>query len=187
MKKILLTLLLLVGFCFCASAQTVYKKYGLITIGEKHVPKYLIGYTDDKVDTLGIVLSIEQAQKVDNSLDLLNLYRNVHTSCDSTVKLLVATIEDYKKVNLVAQQTIRTYEMSVNDLKLQINNLNEQIVVKDSEIRIKASIVKDKDNIINVDKLQIRHLKNQKTGLMVGGVTVTVGLVYILLGHPGIR
>ncbi len=188
MKKILLTLMV-TFLSFMCHSQTFYKSYGVVSIdSNQDIPKYLVGYTDtDRIDTIGIILTVEQAQKIDNDLELLDLYKQVHTNCDSTVKFLIQVVDDYKKMTLLAQQTFKAYELTNKDLKLQIDNLNKQVAIKEKQISTKNDIIKSKDDIIDIDKLQIKHLKQQKTGLMIGGITLGVGLIYMIMGHPGIR
>jgi hypothetical protein len=52
----------------------MYQKYSIAPIDSNElVPKYLIGENGIKKDTLGIVISLKQAQKIDYDYDLLNL------------------------------------------------------------------------------------------------------------------
>lgn len=186
MKKILITMLLSL-FGFISYSQT-YNRYDVISIdNNQNNPRYLVGYSDTKADTIGIVLTIQQAQKIDNDLELLQLYKQVRNNCDSTVNFLVQVVDNYKQMNIVAQQTFKTYESSIAKLKLQIGNLNNQISVKDNQLFIKENIIKNKDLIIELDKKEIKQLKRQKNGLVIGGVSLGAGFIYMLLGHPGIK
>ena len=188
MRKILLTIILSL-FTFVCHSQISYKRYDVVSIdSNQNIPKYLVGYGDTgKSDTIGVVLTIQQAQKIDNDLELLILYRQAHTNCDSTVNFLVQVVEDYKKMNIIAQQTFKAYEATNKDLKSQISNLNQQVAIKEEQLIVKDGFIKDKNSIIDVDKLQITHLKHQKDKLVIGGVAVSAGLIYMILGHPGIR
>ena len=188
MKKVLLTIIISL-FGFICHSQTFYKSYGVVSIdSNQNVPKYLVGYTDSGTsDTIGIVLTIEQAQKIDNDMDLLNIYKQAHSDCDSAINFLVQVVDDYKKMTILAKQTFKAYEATNKDLKLQIDNLNQQVVIEEQQITLKNSQLKDDNSIIDVDKLQITHLKHQKDKLVIGGVAVSAGLIYMILGHPGIR
>lgn len=186
MKKILITILL--SFFGFMSYSQVYNRYDVVSIDSNlNNPRYLVGYTDTKADTIGIVLTIQQAQKIDNDLELLNLYKQVRSNCDSTVNFLVRVVDNYKKMNIVAQQTFKTYESSIANLKLQIGNLNNQIEVKDNQLFFKENIIRNKDLLIELEEKEIKQLKRQKNGLVIGGVSLGVGFIYMLLGHPGIR
>jgi len=190
MKKIVFTvftvLMSLIGFI--SQSQTMYKSYSVVAIDtDQSTPRYLVGNNDNVSDTLGIVITIKQAQKINNDLELFGLYRSMHNDCDSTVNFLVQVVDDYKKLNVLAQQKFKAYDISILNLKKQISNLNDQILVKDNQLFIKENIIRNKDFILDIDKRQIKHLKEQKTGLIIGGVVIGSGFIYMLLGHPGIR
>jgi len=181
MKKILVTILL--ALCSLTSfTQTMYKSYSVVAIDSTvTTPRYLVGNNDNvKSDTLGIVITIKQAQKIDNDLDLLVLYKNMHVDCDSTVSFLVQVVDDYKKLNVLAVAKFKAYEIASLDQKNQIDNLKQQIDIKKGEIVVQKSIISDKDGIIAIDKLQIRHLKREVVGITVGGVVITGTLLYLL-------
>ena len=188
MKKILL-LLSFILLSFSSWSQSVYKEYKVVTVDTNiSVPKFLVGVTtENKEDTLGVVFTIAQAQKIDNDLELLSLYNNMHNDCDSTVNFLVQVVDDYKKMNLVAQARFKGYESEIGDQKNQITNLKQQISIKEGELSIKDKVISDKNSEIKIDEHQIKQLKAQKTGLMIGSITVATGLFYMLIGHPGIR
>jgi hypothetical protein len=181
MKKLLVTLL--IAFCSLTSfSQTMYKSYSVVAIDSNILtPRYLIGVNDNvKPDTLGIVITIKQAQKIDNDLELLTVYRSLHTDCDSTVSFLVQVVDDYKKLNVLAIAKFKAYEISEINLKNQIDNLKQQIDIKKEQIIVKDGIIKDKDAIIDINKLQITRLKRQVTGISIGGVLITGTLLYLL-------
>ena len=188
MKKIITTALILL-MSLCSFSQTMYKSYSVIAIDSNiSVPRYLVGYNDNaKPDTLGIVLTIKQAQKIDNDLELLTLYKNMHTDCDSSVNFLVQVVDDYKHLNVLAQDKFKEYDLAIIDQKNQIDNLKLQMNIKESQLSLKDGIIKDKDDVISIDHKQIVHLQKQKAVLIIGGGTVVVGLIYMLLGHPGIK
>ena len=188
MKKIIITALLAI-LSFNSYSQTVYKNYSVVTVDSNiSVPRYLVGYNDNvRPDTLGIVITIKQAQKIDNDLELLTLYRNMHTDCDSSVSFLIQVVDDYKKLNVLAQLKFKAYESAISDQKNQIDNLKQQISIKEGEIKVRDTQIKDKNDIINIDHIQIRHLQKQKAGLIIGGGSIIAGLVYMLFGHPGIK
>jgi hypothetical protein len=150
------------------------------TIINKNIdlPKYyIIGK-----DTAGVILSIQQAQEVDNSLDLLNLLENDKTSCDST---------------------IAHYVLLYNDAQINIKTLGEDILQKDTAIQIKEekivvlsktndNLVSDlsksdkqsrlKDKIISNQSRSISWLKIERVGISVVGV-VTAGFAYLFGSH----
>ena len=180
MKRILLGLLLI--FSSLTTYSQVYNKYIVQEIDSNIlVPRYLIGVTDTKIDTLGIVITIKQAQKIDNDLELLNMYRIMHIDCDSSISFLVQVVDDYKKSNILAQEKFKAYDIEVADGKKQITNLKSQIsIVNDDLIDLNKQIV-DKNSLIDIDKLQIKHLRRQRNCFIIGGSAITGGLLYLLI------
>lgn len=176
-------------FATLASAQTMYKSYSVVALDSTDTtPRYLVGYNDNvKPDTIGIVLTIKQAQRIDNDLDLLNLYRNMHTDCDSTITFLVRVVDDYKTLNILAQDKYKAYDSALVDTKNQIDNLKQQITINQNQLLVDKSIIVDKNQIISIDKLQIKHLKQQKRAITIGGFVISGSLFYLLIGHPGIK
>lgn len=188
MKKIILSLIL-IG-CTCLSfSQTMYKNYKVAAIDSSElVPRYLIGINDsNKQDTLGIVITLKQAQKIDNDYDLLNIYKSMHINCDSTVNYLVQVVDDYKQLNVLAQQKIRLYETIISDQKKQITNLKSQIVIKTNQITTKDSIILDKGSLLDISKLEIKKYKKQRNKSIELGASISLVLFWLLIGHPGIK
>ena len=179
MKKILACLLAFVIFNTNVYPQTMYKKYEVVAIDTSlNVPRYLIGENDDKKDTLGIVITMNQARKIDNDYDLLQLYRSVHNDCDSTVGFLVQVVKNYKNLDILAQEKFTVYDITVRDQKSQIDNLKSQIDVKKELILSKDLIIAKKDTLIDLNKLQIKHIKKQRNIAYVVSGVVGSALLY---------
>ena len=67
--------------------------------------------------------------------------------CDSTVSFLVQVVNNYKKMDLLAQARFSAYEIDLNDKNKQITNLTSQINIKDGIIAVKDSIIGDDKKI----------------------------------------
>ena len=187
MKKIILTLILSFYSMF-AFSQSLYQKYTIGTIDTAEMtPRYLIGENDSKKDTLGIIITIKQAQKIDNDYEVLALYRNMRTNCDSTVSFLVQVVDNYKKANIVAQQRFKTDSIVIFDTKAQVNNLKSQIIIKDALVATKDSIISNKNGIIDLNKLEIKKYKKQRNRAIEIGSGLSAFLFWLVIGHPGIK
>lgn len=185
--KILLWLLLTFPLTGNSQVTNIYQVYPNDSISTEY-PKYLINTSDSsKIDTIGVVMTVEQAQKIDNDLELLYLYRTMHISCDTSINYLIKVVDDYKHLNFLAEVKFQQYDIVINDQKSQIANLKSQIANKALELNNRDETIVKKDQLIDIDLKQIRHLKRQKTGLIIGGVSVSFGLIYMIIGHPGIK
>ena len=145
---------------------------GIISYGQE-CPRY--------IDDSTIAISVKQAQKIDNDLELLSLYRNMHTNCDSTVGFFLQVVDNYKDMDIIAQQKIVVYDSLTSTQKKQISNLKEQIQIKEDIIAIKDSVIGDKDKIITVDDKQIKQLKREKRIFIIGGAIFNAVLLYLII------
>lgn len=139
-----------------------------------------IEYPRYEVDSLGqqvIVLTIEQAQKLDNNSDLLILLEQYAQKIADYDSICVKTINDKEKV--------------IDLQKIEIKTLKENLAVKDKEIgnlqkRVAEYIVKEtfwseqmklKDETIQIKDKQIRGLKSKMIWGGVGGGVAIIGLI----------
>lgn len=169
MRKILLTLMLI---------------FSVITGYTQSTPRFLL---NDKGDTIGVLISVSQAQKIDNDYELLSLYKGIHSDCDSTVSFLIKVVDDYKRLNVIAEARFKADSVIIFDNKSQIDNLKSQIDIKSKIISIKDSIIGDKNGIIDISKLEIKKYKKQRNRAIEIGSSVSLFLFWLIIGHPGIK
>ena len=163
--KYLFTLLFSLSFIF-ASAQY---KLGYVDTSDK-TPKYLLTQTGD---TVGVVITYKQAQKIDNDLELLQLYKLTNTDCDSIVNNLNETILSYKQTTSLYDKKIKTLDTMLSINKIELFDVNKQL-----ELCLKDSIIKDKDIIIKLDKKDIRKYKIERNVIAITSMAV---LIYVLI------
>lgn len=134
MKKLLILFAFLLSFT--AKAQISYPRYEKDSLGQTVV-----------------VLTVEQAQALDNSTDLLALFRK-----------LDAQLVDYDSVCLkvVAEKDIVIAEQTV-----QINKLKETLQVKSDEIANLQRRLTEKDNKIKNLETELKN-KNEEIDLHLG-------------------
>ena len=113
-------------------------------------------------DTLGIVISIEQAQKIDNDLELLELFKQMGISCDSTISSYVLVVNKYNQKVALLNVKISTLESLNSDQKAMIVNLNQQIENYKQDVADANQIILKKTQIISNDEKEITKLKIQK-------------------------
>ena len=168
--KYLFTLLFSLSFIF-ASAQY---KLGYVDTSDK-TPKYLLTQTGD---TVGVVITYKQAQKIDNDLELLQLYKLTNTDCDSIVNNLNETILSYKQTTSLYDKKIKTLDTMLSINKIELFDVNKQLELCNDKSNLKDSIIKDKDIIIKLDKKDIRKYKIERNVIAITSMAV---LIYVLI------
>ena len=136
-------------------------------------------YPKFQVDSSGIevvVLTIEQAQKLDNDSDLLVLFKNLNKK-----------IGEYDTVCL---KVINDKEVVISSQKMEISELNNLLKLKDSKVVDLQNSIKEYKNGQNEYKSEI-ELKNKiiyekdiqikKTKWRAGGIGVVIGIILGLL------
>ena len=133
MKKIIFTITTILSTFFC-QAQ------------DQDLPRYLV----ENNDTIGIVMSVEQAQSLDNSAELLNLFKQMSINCDmidtiyvqiiNSLEEKVALLEIQKK-DLIKQGQEK--DIVIGQLRSALGNCQknnrlceDQLEIKDEEIKV---------------------------------------------------
>jgi len=133
MKKIIFTITTILSTFFC-QAQ------------DQDLPRYLV----ENNDTIGIVMSVEQAQSLDNSAELLNLFKQMSINCDmidtiyvqiiNSLEEKVALLEIQKK-DLIKQGQEK--DIVIDQLRSALGNCQknnrlceDQLEIKDEEIKV---------------------------------------------------
>lgn len=168
MKKIMMILFCIV-FTISAKSQTFN-----VDSFRHNLPSYYV----QNNDTLGIVISIQQAQKIDNDEELLQLFEKMNVSCDSTIKKYIAVVNEYDKKIAVMEVKISKLETISKEQTTQINNLKSQIINYQIQMDLLHQEIVSKDNIINLQEKQIMKLRFGK-GAGVTGTIVGFGLFII--------
>jgi uncharacterized protein (DUF3084 family) len=150
MKKLIIAFLLTL-FSFSAYSQIDYPRYEKDSLGQTVV-----------------VMTIEQAQKLDNNTDLLALFRKLDAQLLDYDSLCVKVIGE--KDEVIAKQSVQ-----INKLKEtlevkgdEIANLQKRIVEKDSEISNLNSELKNKNDEISLHKDEMKKGKTKAFAL--GGI-----------------
>lgn len=166
MKKFLT---LIIGMILSLSAYSQYSQTKI------EYPRY-------EVDSLGqkvLVMTIEQAQSLDNSTDLLVLFQKLNAQMSDYDSVCVKVINDKDKV-------IASQKMEIKKLKESLVNKDEQIVSLQGEVSaylkkifILEAEVDNRQQIIDEKNLQIRKMK---TKMIFGGIGGGVAIIGLILG-----
>jgi predicted RNase H-like nuclease (RuvC/YqgF family) len=137
-------------------------------------------------DTLGIIISIEQAQALDNDLELYSLFEKMHISCDSTIKRYVSVVNEYNNQVAILEAKAKSLETTnqakddqIGELNYQILNYAYELEMADEQLRLKGTIISNLEKRITGLKLQ-RASYSIGTGLVGVGIGILVG---ILIAH----
>lgn len=150
-----------------------------------------ISYTQDypriETDSNGkklVVMTYEQAQKIDNSFELLTLLEKAGAECDSLTLSYVKVIDGLKHQVSLLETDINLYKGQVIDKDRQIENIQERLnnceIIKstcDQQISIKDKQITLLDNEIKTLKTK----RNVSYGVGLAGIVG--GILLVLFVH----
>jgi peptidoglycan hydrolase CwlO-like protein len=142
-------------------------------------------YPRIETDSLGqkvVVMTIEQVQKIDNNLEILELMERAQLECDSLNLSYIRVIDNQNK-------QISLLELDIKHLKEQINSKNEQITnlqTRLSNLETANKLCEEQklnyEKQVDVLKDEVRKQKNYKIiGFIVGGAGTLGGILLSIL------
>lgn len=159
MKK---TLLLLLSFLICS----------LLSFSQStDFPQYYI----KNGDTLGIIISLEQAQKIDNDYDMLDLLKNYKVAVDKLDSAYIFVIDNMKQQVAVLNLKISQLEGIIKLKDSQIDNLKDQIDKYRRDNDLANAQLKAKDEIIDNYKKEKKSAFLKTFALVIG-----IGVLFLL-------
>lgn len=166
MKKFLT---LIIGMILSLSAYSQYSQ-----------PK--IEYPRFEIDSLGqqvLVMTIEQAQNLDNGTDLLVLLQKQNTQMSQYDSVCVKVINDKEQVIASQKMEIAKLKESINNKDLQIKSLQSEVDVYLKKILILEDQVVNRQQVIDEKNLQLRKMK---TKMIFGGIGGGIAIIGLILG-----
>jgi peptidoglycan hydrolase CwlO-like protein len=165
MKKFILAFILLLAASTAAFSQTAYPKFDTDSAGQKLV-----------------VLTIEQAQALDNNTDLILMFEKLNSQISNYDSVCLKVVDAKEKV--IASQTIQ-----INNLKDALQNKDQQLINLQATINelTKKSAnyeqeLKNKNEEIGLHKKEIRRVKrNYILGGGIGGLILGIVLSLVLV------
>jgi hypothetical protein len=163
MKKLLLSLIL-ITISFFANSQST------------ELPQYLI----EGGDTIGIIISVEQAQALDNDAELLALFKQLRMDCDNLDSYYLQVINSLdQKMGLLEIKNKELYNQSVEKVSL-IENLNKQIENCEQNKDLCDDQISIKNEEVKTLKGEIRRQKIRKF-ISIGGNVVLAVITTLLI------
>jgi chromosome segregation ATPase len=166
MKKFLS---LIVGLIFSLSAYSQYSQAKI------DYPKFETDSNGQQV----LVMTIEQAQSLDNSTDLLALLEKQSTQIGQYDSVCVRVINDKEQVIASQKMEIAKLKESLNNKDQQIKALQGEVAAYLKKILILEEQVANRQQVIDEKNLQIRKMK---TKMIFGGVGGGVAIIGLILG-----
>lgn len=139
-------------------------------------------YPRYEVDSLGqkvVVMTIEQAQKLDNNSELLELFEQLNTQIGSYDSICIQTINAKDVVISEQKVLIEQLKSSLDTKDSAIVNLQNQV----TKYQVNEVILNDQiTNLNNQIKLKDDKIKDQKTKMIIGGSIGGVSIIGLILG-----
>lgn len=143
---------------------------------ESKTPYFLI----QNNDTIGVVLSLDQAQKIDSNLEMLNLLEELQIDCENLDN-------SYVKVINALGEKVTTLEFKANDLTSQVGKKDDEIrnlklsnLSLDSACTTCEELVSVKDSEITELKKEVRRQKFKKLISVGSNVGLVVTIFFLL-------
>lgn len=141
-----------------------------------------IDYPRYEVDSLGqkvVVMTIEQAQKLDNNSELLELFEQLNTQIGNYDSVCVQTINDKNRVISEQKVLIDQLKSNLDTKDAAITNLQNQVLkYQENEILFNSQITNLNDQI----RIKDDKIKDQKIKMIVGGSISGVSIIGLILG-----
>lgn len=129
-----------------------------------------------------VILTLEQAQALDNQVEIGKLLEKAGTDCDSVVTTQISVIDELKR-------QVVNWELNVSKLKQQLrdaSNKTENALIRlENCTRDRDLCEEQKRNFESIEKVYQKELRRSKLravgGYIVGGVGVLVGILVVII------
>jgi hypothetical protein len=128
-----------------------------------------------------VLFTIEQAQEIDNKLELLSLFEKLNVQINDYDNICIKVINE--KEDIIARQDIQINQLNllIENKDSQINNLKQQIVDYQAKELTYQQELNNKDKEIKLHKDKISEQRNKMIlGSSIGGAVI-IGLVTLII------
>ena len=136
-----------------------------------------------KGDTVGLVFSVQQVQKIDSDLELLSWLEKKGFTCDSTITIYIKVVDEMSRQITIFKTNVDELNGKILDKEKQINNLKIQIQNQRDQIDLANKQIIDFVKITENNNIRISNLKSQRNLWIGGGLlgTATAALITFLI------
>ena len=140
-------------------------------------PKIELNQKGEKV----MIFTIEQAQKIDNDLEILTILEKSKIQCDSLNLSYIRIVDVQTHQIVLLEKSIYELKSQIVDKDSQIGNLSVQIknLEESNKICDEQKCIKDKQ----IDGLKSDLQKEKIKKWLFGGVGLAVGILAILISN----
>jgi len=150
-----------------------------ICVGQKDYPKLSTDSTGKKI----VIFSYEQAQKIDNNLEIIKLLEKAGTECDSLNLKYIKVINELENQNKLLNSGSDLLKSQIVDKNSQIENLKQQITNCETNNTDCDSQIKLKEDQILTLKDELKTVKRKRNityGAGILGVLATTFMYFAL-------
>lgn len=127
-----------------------------------------------KGDTIGLVLSVQQVQKIDSDLELLSWLEKKGFTCDSTLAAYVRVVDDLGKQITIFKINVEELNTQIKNKDSQIDNLKQQVNAHKKDLNLANEQITLWEKVNQNNNKRITRLKIQRNLWIGGGVLATV-------------
>lgn len=130
-------------------------------------------------DSLGnkfVIMTYEQAQKIDNTFELLNLLEKAGAECDSLSLSYIKVISKFEKQVFQFETNLALYKGQVIDKTNQITNLTQRLKNSEDDAKLCNDQIEARDKQIILLDEEISTLKTKRN------IAYGVGIAGTILG-----
>jgi hypothetical protein len=165
MKNIFI--IILSFFALFSSAQIDYPKYSVDSLGQKIV-----------------LLTIDQAMRLDNNSELLGLFEKLNSQISDYDSVCIKVVNDKERV-------INAQKLEISEIKKSLENKDSQILALQKEVAsyiVRIKLLEEesanRQGVIDEKNLQLGELRTKMLFGGFGGGLIIIGLIgAILLTH----
>jgi uncharacterized protein (DUF3084 family) len=140
-----------------------------------------IEYPRFETDSLGraiVIMTVEQAQALDNNTDLLTLFEKLDVQLGEYDEVCIRVIGQKDAVIAAQDIQIKTLKESLLNKDDQIVKLQKEVSLNEAKISSFETELKKKDEEIELHKGEIKRVK---TNAILGGSISTVGVIGLII------
>ena len=170
MKNLILTLSLLLSFMIGFSQTTFVKE---------DLPQYFV----QNGDTIGILMTVEQVQKLDNNSELLGLFEKLSIKCDSLDTYYIGVINKMNdKIAILNVKTTKQDEAMkkqddmVKDVKAQLTNALLRLSLCEQQRSNDSTIILGLKR--DLTKAKVKGIAGWATTGVVSAIAIFLGIFF---------
>jgi peptidoglycan hydrolase CwlO-like protein len=180
MKYLFTILLTILSFSSIYSQRSLGLDIDTLPVKTEDFPAWFI----HKGDTVGLIFTIDQVQKIDSDLELLSWLEKKGFTCDSTIAIYIKLVDDFEKQVTILKTTVSELNKDITDKNSQIKILKEKGEKYEEDLKLANTEILKLNKVVDNSNQRITNLKIQRNLSIGGGVLVATAatlITYFLL------